>query len=63
MTKQEKDLIKNWFDHIAQMADNRQTLNGEVMDDSHCLDEIKTLAVNSSEFIEKYWNDKEAWEG
>lgn len=57
----QKDLIKLWFDHIAQMADNRKTLNGDVMDDAHCLDEIRALAVNASEFVEKHWDNEEAW--
>lgn len=61
MTQEEKYLITHWFDHIAQMADDRKTLNGNVMDDAHCLDEIRVLAVNSSEFVEKFWDNKEAW--
>lgn len=61
MTTEEKYLIKHWFEHIAQMADDRKTLNGEVMDDAHCLDEIRVLAANSAEFIETYWDDDSAW--
>ena len=53
MTQEEKYLIKHWFDHIAQMADDRKTLTGYVMDDAHCLDEIKVLAKDSSNFIER----------
>lgn len=62
MTREEKDLIVLWFNHIKQMATDRKTLNGYVMDDAHCLDEIRALAVNSSEFVEKFWDNKEAWE-
>ena len=57
----QKHLVKLWFDHIAQMAGDRKTANGDVMDDAHCLDEIRALAVNSSEFVEKYWDNEEAW--
>ena len=46
------ELIVGWFNHIAQMADDRKTLNGEVMEDWAALDEIKCLAKNSSEFIQ-----------
>ena len=55
MTKEEKALLLRWFDRIAQMADDRKTLTGEVMDDAHTLDEIKVLAKESAEFIEKYY--------
>lgn len=61
MTQEEKYLIKHWFDHIAQMADDCKTLTGYVMDDAHCLDEIKVLAKDSSNFIERFWDDKNAW--
>lgn len=62
MTQKQKEMIKSWFDHIKQMATDRKTLNGVVMDDAHCLDEIRALALNASEFVERFWNDKEAWE-
>lgn len=55
MTKEEKALLLRWFDRIAQMADDRKTLTGEVMDDAHTLDEIKALAKDASEFIKMYW--------
>lgn len=48
------DLITGWFDHIAQIADDRMTLTKQKMTDVHALDEIKCLAKNSSEFITKY---------
>jgi len=49
------EIITGWFDHVAQMADDRKTLNGEVMEDWAALDEIKCLAKNSSEFITKHY--------
>ncbi len=48
-------LIVGWFDHIAQIANDRKTLNGKIMEDWAALDEIKCLARNSSEFIKKYY--------
>lgn len=61
MTRDEKDLIKNWFDHIVQMATDRKTITGNVMDDAHCLDEIKVLGKNASDYIKEHWDNKEAW--
>ena len=49
------ELITGWFDHIAQIADNRMTLTNQRMTDAHALDEIKCLAKNSSEFITKHY--------
>lgn len=49
------DLITDWFDHIAQIADDRMTLTNQRMTDAHALDEIKCLAKNSSEFITKHY--------
>lgn len=49
------DLITGWFDHIAQIADDRMTLTNQRMTDAHALDEIKCLAKNSSEFITKHY--------
>lgn len=62
MTQKQKKMIKLWFDHIKQMATDRKTLNGVVMKDAFCLDEIRVLANNASEFVEKFWDDKDAWE-
>lgn len=56
MTKEEKELILRWFKRIAQMAEDRKTIDGNVMDDAQCLDEIKVLAKESAEFVE-YWLD------
>lgn len=49
------ELVTGWFDHIAQIADDRMTLTGKRMTDSHALDEIKCIAKNSSEFITKHY--------
>ena len=49
------DLITGWFDHIAQIADDRMTLTNQRMTDAHALDEIKCLAKSSSEFITKHY--------
>lgn len=61
MTQQEKDVIISWFNRIEQMATDRKTLNGAVMEPMQALDEIKVLAKNSADFIEKVWEIKEAW--
>lgn len=49
------ELITHWFDHIAQIADDRKTANGTVMEDWAALDEIKCLAKNSSEFMKMHY--------
>lgn len=49
------ELVTDWFDHIAQIADDRMTLTNQRMTDAHALDEIKCLAKNSSEFITKHY--------
>ena len=54
MTKDEHTLVKLWFEHIAQIADNRKTLTGVVMDDAHALDEIRAIAKDSIYFIEHH---------
>lgn len=56
MDKEElKDLIIEWFGHIEQMATDRKTLNGDVMDHQECLDEIRRLAKDSREFVERHF--------
>jgi len=49
MTQKQKEMIKLWFNHIKQMATDRKTLNGVVMGDAFCLDEIRALAHEASE--------------
>lgn len=36
MTQEDKELILQWFNHIAQIADDRKTLNGEIMEERTC---------------------------
>lgn len=50
------ELITSWFDHIAQIADDRMTLTNQRMTDAHALCEIKCLAKNSTEFITKHYS-------
>ena len=47
-------LIIKWFDHIEQLATDRKTLNGFVMDYQDTLDEIKCLAKRSKEYVEMF---------
>lgn len=54
METTDKELIIGWFNHIAQMADDKKTLNGFVMKDSDALDEIKCIARECVEYVEKY---------
>lgn len=54
MSKEECELLKFWFKHIAQIADDRKTLTGAVMDDAHALNEIKAIAKDSIYFIENH---------
>ena len=54
MKQEEKELITYWFEHIAQIADDRKTANGVVMEDWAALDEIKVLAKESVYYIKNY---------
>lgn len=54
MTREDYELVKLWFKHIAQIADDRKTLTGVVMDDAHALDEIKAIAKDSIYFMENH---------
>ena len=58
MKQEEIDLIKKWFEHIAQIADDRKTGNGVVMEDWAALDEIKCMAKNASYYIENHLYEK-----
>lgn len=49
---EELNLIADWFKHIAQMADDKKTLNGVVMKDSDAFDEIKCLAKSCAEYVD-----------
>lgn len=52
-----KELIIKWFEHIAQIADDRKTVNGFVMKDSDALDEIKVKAKECVQYIKEYGLD------
>lgn len=52
--EEELDLITQWFEHIAQLADDRKTANGAVMEDWAALDEIKALAKNSANYVKNH---------
>ena len=54
MTQEDIKLIVEWFAHIEQMADDRKTANGVVMEDWAALDEIKCLARECQEYINLY---------
>ena len=47
-------LIFGWFEHIEQLATDRKTLNGFVMEYQETLDEIKCLAKRSKEYVEMF---------
>ena len=50
-----KELIIEWFSRIEQMATDRKTLNGYVMNYQGCLEEIRRVAKNSREFVDKHF--------
>ena len=54
MTQEEKENIIYWFEHIAQIADDRKTGNGVVMEDWAALDEIKAIAKDSIYYIQNH---------
>lgn len=49
-----KELIIEWFNHIAQIADDKKTLNGVVMKDSDAFNEIECLAKRCAEYVKKF---------
>lgn len=51
---EDKELIIHWFEHIAQIADDRKTANGAVMTPEHALDEIKALAKDAAYYVNKH---------
>lgn len=56
--EKEMPLIAGWFEHIAQLATDKKTLNGFVMSDSDTFDEIAALAKRSQEYIKLHLYDK-----
>ena len=61
MTKETIDLIIEWFAHIEQLATDRKTQTGIVMDKQHCFDEISAMASRCRQFVEKYKDDGIIW--
>lgn len=59
MTNETINLIIEWFAHIEQMATDRKTQTGAVMDRQHCLDEIAVLASECRQFVEEYKDEQE----
>ena len=53
----DKENIIYWFEHIAQIADDRMTATGQRMTDSHALDEIKAIAKDSVYYIKNHLYD------
>ena len=49
--REEVLLIKEWFNHIEQLATDKKTANGFVMSDSDTFDEIRALASRCQEYI------------
>ena len=47
-------LIVKWFEHIEQLATDRKTQNGFVMDKQETLNEIKCIAKHSREYVEMF---------
>ena len=54
MNKTDKELMMSWFAHIEQIATDKKTLNGVIMDDQQALKEIKVLAKDCQTFIKLY---------
>ena len=52
--KEQYDLIQYWFEHIAQIADDRKTATGVVMEDWAALNEIKAIAKDSVYYIKNH---------
>jgi hypothetical protein len=48
------DLVIRWFEHIAQLADDRKTVNGFVMDYQDAMDEIRALALRSRDYVKMF---------
>lgn len=49
-----EERIIEWFEYIAQLATDRKTPYGFVMEDSDVLDEIKVKAEQCAQCIKKY---------
>ena len=59
VSKEDLDLVVEWFEHIQQLADDKKTLNGDIMSEADTLDEIKALSIRSANFIKnRYLSEK-----
>ena len=59
VSKEDLDLTVGWFEHIQQLADDKKTLNGDIMSEADTLDEIKALSIRSANFIKnRYLSEK-----
>lgn len=50
----EKELVLKWLDSIIEMAGTRKTANGVTMCAEDTLEEIKVLAKDAKEYIDKF---------
>ena len=50
----DKELIIKWLDDIIQKASDRKTANGIEMSPEDTLNEIKVLAKDAKEYIDKF---------
>ena len=57
MTNEDKNTVLYWFGHIAQIATDRKTANGVVMEDWAALDEIAAIAKDSMYYIKNHCNE------
>lgn len=51
ISKKDLNLLVGWLEHIQQLADDKKTLNGDIMSEADTLDEIKALSTRSANFI------------
>ena len=54
LKQNEIEMIIRWFKHIEQLATDRKNSNGCIMTIDECANEIRVLAKDSAEYIEKW---------
>lgn len=54
LKQNEIEMIVRWFKHIEQLATDRKNSNGWVMTIDECANEIRVLAKDSAEYVEKW---------
>lgn len=54
MVNEDKELIIQWFELIAKIAEDRKTPYGFRMGDSDVLDDIKFKAKKFAEYVKKF---------